>query len=160
MQTTRGRNFGGSRSSNGGRTANWNGRKTSTKRTTGTNVASGYKNLCTNFERKINSFRTLCNQVKGTARAGRPSPTTLNSFCNWINKGAVIQCCTPAQVSRWARAKNKNFNTKTATPASCKNVLAAKFGKSTIKAVAKTKTGTFMVATSPTFKGKKFCFPK
>lgn len=158
MPTTRGRNFSGSRSSFGSCTTNWGGSESTTK--TGTNVASGYKNICNNFEQKIDSFKTLCNQVKGPASAGRPTTSTLNSFCNWINKGAVIQCCTAAQVSRWARTANKNFNTKTATTASCKTVLAAKFGKSTIKAVAKTKTGSFMVATSPTCKGKKFCFPK
>jgi hypothetical protein len=158
MPTTRARKYSGTRTSYGNTTSNWGVTRNTTKTTA--NVASGYKNLCSNFEQKINSFKTLCNQVKGPARAGRPTASTLNSFCNWINKGAVIQCCTPAQVSRWAVSKNKNFNPQTASPASCKNVLAAKFGKSTIKAVAKTKTGSFMVATSPTCKGKKFCFPK
>ncbi len=151
MPNTTGRNYNGS-------TSSWGASNTGTKTTK--NVASGYKNICNNFEQKINSFKTLCNQVKGTAKAGRPTASTLNSFCNWINKGAVVQCCTPAQVSRWASSKNKTFNTKTASPASCKNILAAKFGKSTIKAVAKTKSGSFMVVTSPTCKGKKFNFPK
>jgi len=153
MPTTRGNSFTGSRSSFGTRTSNWGANKK-------TNVATGYKTLCNNFEQKINSFKTLCNQVKGPARSGRPTTGTLNSFCNWINKGAIVQCCTKAQVSRWANSKNKTFNTKSASPTECKNILAAKFGKSTIKAVAKTKTGSFMVATSPTCKGKKFCFPK
>ena len=77
-----------------------------------------------------------------------------------VNKGAVIQMCTPAQVSRWAKLTNQNFTSRTANPTSCKSVLCAKFGKSTIKAVARTKSGSFMVATSPVSNGKKFCFPK
>ncbi len=134
-------------------------RKT-TKRITSTGCASGYKGCWTNFERKINSYKTLWNQTKGNATCVRPTPTTLNSFANWINKGAIIQTCTSAQVSRWARSKNKNFNTHNPTPTACKNVLTAKFGKTTIKAVARTKSGSFMVATMPTWKGKSFCFPR
>lgn len=139
--------------------SNWTkpGRKTS--KTSVTGCASGYKGCCTTFENKINSFRTLCNQTKGKASFGRPSTATLNTFSNWINKGAVIQTCSATQVSRWARAKNKTFDNKTASPATCKNVLTAKFGKSTIKAVARTKSGSFMVVTSPTCKGKVFNFP-
>lgn len=121
---------------------------------------SGYKGCCTSFANKINSFKTLFNQTKGPAKCTRPSPTTLNTFANWINKGAVIQTCSKAQISKWAKSTNKIFNTKTASPTSCKNVLTAKFGKSTIKAVCCTKTGSFMVATSPTVNGKRFCFPK
>lgn len=123
-------------------------------------TASGYKSCQTTFANKVQSFKMLMNQTTGPAKCGRPSPTTLNSFANWINKGAVVQTCTKAQVSRWAKSKNKSFNTRTASPATCKNVLAAKFGKSTIKAVASTKTGSFMVVTAPTLKGKQFCFPK
>ena len=123
-------------------------------------TASGYKSCQTTFANKVQSFKMLMSQTTGPAKAGRPSTSTLNSFANWINKGAVVHTCTKAQVSRWAKSKNKSFNTRTASPATCKNVLAAKFGKSTIKAVACTKTGSFMVVTSPTCKGKTFCFPK
>jgi len=132
-----------------------------TKRTgTSTGTASGYKSCQTTFANKVQSFKVLVNQTTGPAKGGRPSTSTLNSFANWINKGAVIQTCTKAQVSRWAKSKNKSFNSRTASPATCKNVLAAKFGKSTIKAVACTKSGSFLVVTSPTCNGKKFCFPK
>lgn len=123
-------------------------------------TASGYKSCQTTFANKVQSFKMLMSQTTGSAKCGRPTPTTLNSFANWINKGAVVQTCTKAQVSRWAKSKNKSFNTRDASPTTCKNVLSAKFGKSTIKAVCCTKTGSFMVVTAPTCKGKKFCFPK
>ncbi len=89
-------------------------------------------------------------------------PTTLNTFANWINKGAIVQTVSAAQVKRWARTTGKTYNTYTGTPSPtwCKNVLWKKFGKNTIKMVAHTKTGSFMVATTPTVQGKAFCFPK
>lgn len=122
-------------------------------------VPTAWKGCSNTFQNKINSFKTLFNQTKGPAKFGRPSPTTLNSFANWINKGAIVQTCTAAQVARWAKATRKNFGSKTSTPTTCRNVLWAKFGKNTIKAVAKTKSGSFMVATAPVFHGKPFCFP-
>ena len=127
---------------------------------TGSGTPSGYKGCCTNFNTKIQSFKTLIGQTTGAARFTRPSPAILNNFANWVNKGNIIQICSKAQVSRWAKACRKNFNTRDATPTTCKNVLAAKFGKSAIKAVARTKTGSFMVVTSPTLKGRTFAFPK
>ena len=51
-----------------------------------------------------------------------------------------------------------NF-TKT-SPTSCKTVLQAKFGKTCIKAVCRNKTGSFLVATMPTVKGKTFNISK
>lgn len=123
-------------------------------------TSSAHRTCSRTFANKIQSFKTLFNQTTGTAKGSRPSPTTLNTFANWVNKGAVIQTVTCAQVARWAKTTNKNFSTKTATPSTCKNVLCAKFGKSAIKAVAKSKTGSFMVATSPTVGGRTFCFPK
>lgn len=131
-----------------------------TKRTGTTGTASGYKSCQTTFANKVQSFKMLMNQTTGAATRSRPTPTTLNSFANWINKGAVVQTCTKAQVSRWAKSTNKSWNNTIASPTTCKNVLSAKFGKSTIKAVCCTKTGSFMVVTSPTCNGKKFCFPK
>ena len=129
-------------------------------RETGSSTPSGYKGCCTNFHTKIQSFKTLIGQTTGAARFTRPSPTVLNNFANWVNKGNIIQICSKAQVSRWAKTCQKNFNTRDATPTTCKNVLAAKFGKTAIKAVARTKTGSFMVVTSPTLKGRTFAFPK
>jgi hypothetical protein len=127
---------------------------------TGTNVPPAYRNWNNNFQNKITSFRTLYNQTWGPAKYSRPSVATLNTFTNWINKGAIVQICTPTQVAKWAKMTKHSFNTRTATPTSCKSVLFKKFGKSTIKAVARTKSGSFMVATSPIYKGKPFCFPK
>ncbi len=144
--------------------------RTTTTRTTGTwgnrtkknvvNVPTSHKNVSKSFQGKIDSYKMLYKQTCGTAKHHRPSPTILNTFANWINKGAVVQTVTCSQVAKWAKADNKNFNTRNPTVASCKNVLTAKFGKSTIKCCARTKTGGFMIATTPTWKGKPFCFPK
>jgi hypothetical protein len=146
-----------------GYTKNW-GRTGTTKRTkqrtnTG-NVPPQWKHCSDTLVRKINSYRTLYNQTKGPARFDRPTPATINSFANWIGKGATIQTVTTNQISRWARTTRKNFNTRTPTPNACKNILWAKFGRNTIKAVARTKTGSFMVATAPVVNGKPFFFPK
>jgi hypothetical protein len=135
------------------------GRKT--KRSSPTVSASPkYRNVCTDFAGKISSYKTLYNQTRGPAKHTRPTPQTLHTFASWINRGAIIQTCTTAQLSRWARTKKVNFNTRQPTTAGCRNVLSKTFGKTTIKAVARTKTGSFMVATSPTWKGKSFHFPK
>ncbi len=122
-------------------------------------VPAGYKACNNAFVNKISSYKTLYKQTFGPAKFSRPSPTTLNSFANWINKGAVVQMVTKAQVSRWAKATKKGFNVRSATPTTCKNVLCAKFGKTTIKAVCGSKSGSFMVATSPTVSGRPFWFP-
>ncbi len=144
--------IGGSKKSTG---------RSSNKRSGGSSIGStAYRTCCNSFEQKIDSYKTLCEQTRGAGSAGKPTPATLNSFANWINKGAIVQTCTPTQVSRWARAKNKNFNPRNPSPTSCKNVLTAKFGRTTIKAVARTKSGQFMVATTPTVKGRSFCFPQ
>jgi len=127
---------------------------------TATPTPVAYKSVSNCIQGKITSYKTLYSQTHGPARCPRPSPTVLNTFSNWIDKGAIIQTCTTAQVARWARTTNKNFNTHKCTPVTCKNVLTAKFGKSTIKAVARTKSGSFMVATTPTVKGHNFSFPK
>ncbi len=154
-----------SSSSSGSTGMGWGSRSTSSKRKTsgghtGSGAASGYKSCCTAFNNKIQSFKTLMGQTTGAARHTRPSTGTLNSFANWINKGAIIQTVSTAQVSRWAKACRKNFTSRSATPTTCKTVLCAKFGKTAIKAVARTKTGSFMIATTPTINGKQFCFPK
>ncbi len=154
-----GSGFGGWGQPSGGYKKN-NNRKNN-KRSGGSNTgSSAYRTCCTTFEKKISSYKTLCDQTRGPAGANRPTPTTLNSFANWINKGAVVQTVSKAQVSRWARTTNKNFNPRNPSPTACKNVLAAKFGRATIKAVACSKSGSFIVATNPTVNGRSFCFPK
>ena len=144
----------------GGGSKKSTGRKSNKKSGNSSTGTSAYKSCCNTFENKINSYKTLCAQARGPASAGRPTPTTLNSFANLINKGAIVQTVSKAQVSRWARTTNKNFNPQNPSPTACKTVLAAKFGRSCIKAVAKTKSGSFMVATTPTVNGRTFCFPQ
>ncbi len=149
--------FSGSAASFGtsGKSTAKRGKVTATKA-----IPAAYKSVSNSFQGKINSYKTLFNQTWGQAKHARPSTAVLNNFSNWVNKGAVVQTCTCAQVSRWANATNKTFTSRNATPAACKNVLNAKFGKNTIKAVARTKTGGFMVATSPVVRGRVFNFPK
>lgn len=149
-----------------GRSGNfgWHGASTAnkgpkTKSTPFVAVPSAWKGCSNTLWNKINSFKTLYNQTKGPAKYGRPSTTTLNTFTNWINKGAIIQTVSCAQVARWSKFTKKSFNSRTPTPMACKTVLCAKFGKSSIKAVARTKSGSFMVVTSPMAKGRPFCFP-
>lgn len=148
--------FGGWGNSSGRMTT---GRKT--KKVTSVTAASPkYRQVCNEFACKISSYKMLYNQTRGPARYTRPTPQMLNTFANWVNKGAIIQTCTPAQLAKWARTNNMHFNNRQPTTASCKNILSRKFGKNVIKAVARTKSGSFMVATSPTWKGKTFHFPK
>ncbi|MHC5109764.1 MAG: hypothetical protein ACYTHJ_07800 [Planctomycetota bacterium] len=122
-------------------------------------IPRSYKNVNQCFQGKIDSFKTLYQQTCGSARYPRPKTSVLNSFANWINKGAVIQTVSCAQLAKWAKSNNANWNNSNPTTMACKNVLTKKFGKSPIKACARTKTGGFMVATSPTWKGKTFRFP-
>ena len=146
--------------------AGWGGKSTSVgvdvsvKPKSGVKVAPNYRACSNTFQDKIHSFKTLFGQTCGSATKPRPTTAVLNTFANWINKGAIVQTCTTAQVTRWARSCKKNFNARTGTPTTCRNILTTTFGKNTIKAVARTKTGSFMVATMPTWKGKPFCFPK
>ena len=120
------------------------------------NAASGYAGIWNTLNCKIASYKTLCAQTTGTAKCSRPTQATLNSFSKWIEKGAVIHKVSPTQVRRWSKTTNQ-FKTSS----SAKTALASCFGKSTIKAVACDKSGSFMVACSPTWKGgKKFNFPR
>lgn len=116
---------------------------------------SSYMNLKNCFQQKINSYRTLVSQTQGASGAGRPSPATLNSFANWINKGCVIHKVSSAQISRWSPSGKK-----CSTPSTAKTILYSKFGKSPIKAVCKSKGGSFLVATTPTYRGRSFKFPR
>jgi hypothetical protein len=155
-------NTGWSKTGNWNKTGNWSKQSNTWKRkdVPATGVPAEYKTCYDDFATKINSYRMLCNQTRGPAKFDRPSPTTLHTFANWVNKGAIVQTVRPAQVWRWAKTTGKHFNVNTPSTASCKNVLCAKFGKNTIKAVTRTKTGSFMVATTPTVNGRHFWFPK
>ncbi len=142
------------------RTEMWQKTANRTKGTYGTRtVPAQWKTCNTSFGNKINSYKTLYNQTQGTAKYTRPTPGILNTFANWINKGACIQTVSCTQVAKWGRPTKWNFNTRNPNMTTCKSILWNKFGKSTIKAVARTKTGGYMVATTPTYKGKPFNFP-
>jgi len=138
-----------------GYTAGTTTRKTTTRKGPAAKAAApGYQNVNSAFEWKVRSFRTLWDQTRGPAKYGRPSPATLKTFANWINKGAYVWRVTNTQVNKWCKT-NQQYKTGT----SVKTVLGGKFGKSTIKAVACDKSGGFIVATAPTYKGKPFNFP-
>ena len=126
--------------------------------TTPTKCATGYAGTFRMFEQKINSYKTLYNQTRGVAKFDRPTTATLNTFANWVGKGANVYTITTTQLNRWAGVTRTKYDwTK---PTSCRNFLYNKFGKTTIKAIAKSKNGQYMVACSPTFKGKPFMFPQ
>ncbi len=131
-----------------------NNSRTSSSRKT-TRCAPGYQSVFNNIDQKISSYRTLANQTCGSASYKRPSPTTLSSFANWVNKGAIVHCCSANQISRWCKQQ-----TPSNSPTAAKNALTKRFGSSTIKAVCCDKTGKYLIATSPTWKGKPFNFPK
>jgi hypothetical protein len=114
-----------------------------------------YRTVTNTFKWKISSYQTLWKQIQGPAKYHRPSPVALNSLAKWVDKGAVIQTVTNAQLKRWSRT-NKTFT----SPTSAKKVLFNKFGKAPIKAIYCDKGGNFLVATSPTFNGKQFKFPR
>ncbi|MCP4251618.1 MAG: hypothetical protein GY778_31660 [bacterium] len=117
-------------------------------------VAPGYRQVNNTFACKVQSFKTLWEQTKGAPSKTRPTPATLKSFTNWINKGANVYRVTNTQIKKWCNI-TQNYKTN----ASVKNALCGKFGKSTIKAVCSAKSGGYIVATAPTWKGKSFKFP-
>lgn len=150
---------GGSSWRSAGRTTTTSTRQSSSgKSRKTTSCAPGYSGVYNNFQTKMNSYRTLANQTRGTSSGSRPSPATLKSFGNWIEKGANIHTISTAQLKRWCGKTNSNkWNWN--SPTSTKNFLWSKFGKGCIKAVAKGKTGSFIVATASNWKGKSFNFP-
>lgn len=111
-----------------------------------------YASVRSQFQSKMNYYKTLCAQTSGGASKGRPTPTQLNQFSKWIEKGAVIQNVSNTQLNRWA-GKSRNW-----TVGAAKTTLTSKWGRSCIKAVAPSKTGGFIVATTPTRNGKSFRF--
>ncbi|MCK4658279.1 MAG: hypothetical protein KAV82_02050 [Phycisphaerae bacterium] len=139
-------------------TGTWNSARSASARKTTKPVTSSrtnYTTLKNNFQQKITSYRTLYGQVQGASGAGRPSAATLNTFANWVNKGAVVYKISTAQINRWSET-----NKKCTTATTARNVLCNKFGKMPIKAVCKTKSGSYLVATASTYRGKTFKFPR
>lgn len=136
-------------------------RSASKTRKTGTTNTAQYRTVGSTFAKKIDSYKMLYAQTQGAAgKWDRPTPTTLNTMANWISKGAVIHNVSPTLIARWARACDVRFDTRNPSLTACKNVLWAKYNKNVIKAVALSKNGTFMVATSPTWNGRAFSFPR
>lgn len=170
MATTwRGRSYTSSRPSFGGYSSyspqsSWglSSRRSSQAKRAGSSSTQGsaYRSVYNQFQNKIESYKTLCTQAQGTGKYGRPSPAVLHSFAKWIEKGAIVQTVSVAQVARWARLRNKSFNSRNPSVAACRTVLASRFGKGLIKAVARTKSGSFMVATPATWQGRAFNFPR
>ena len=143
--------------SGGGYGKNWaSPTGTYTRKATGQagTIARGYGQIGWMFENRARSFRMLWDQTRGACKYKRPTPTTLKTFSNWINKGAYVWKVTNNQINKWCHT-NQKFN----TCASVKTVLGNKFGKTTIKAVTFDKSGNYLVATAPTYKGKPFCWP-
>jgi len=105
------------------------------------------------FSTVRNNFKNKINAYSGGSNKQGPTPSQLNTFGRWIEKGARLQKVTPTQLNRWAGTSRRNW-----TPTAAKNCLASKWGKSCIKAVTNNKTGGFLVATSSTRKGKPFRF--
>jgi hypothetical protein len=104
------------------------------------------------LQNKVNAYKTLMAQTTGTPSRNRPTPTQINTFAKWIDKGAVLHNVTNAQLNRWAG------KTKTWTTGSAKSTLVSKYGKNAIKFVAPNKTGGWLVATPSTYRGKPFKF--
>ena len=130
-------------------------KKSNKKNWSASSSSTSYRSVNDVFKNKISSYQTLWKQTKGPAIYSRPSPTVLNSFARWIDKGAMIHTVSSAQIARWSKT-SKKYTTAT----SVKNALCTKFGKTYIKAVTRDKSGKFLVATPQMWKGKTFKFPR
>ena len=136
-------------------TRNATGRRTSTSSySSTTRPAPGYTSVYNNFNNKISSYKFLTAQTTGTAKSQRPTAASLNSFGKWIEKGAIVHRVSGTQLRKWSHT-TQQFK----TTASAKNCIQNRFGKGPIKAVIPNKTGGFLVATAPVWKGKSFKFP-
>ena len=128
--------------------------KTTTNYYKTTGAARGYNQIYYTFENRYRFYRMLWDQTRGACKGNRPSPATLKNFANWVNKGAYVWKVTNKQIAKWC---NTNPNMKSCT--TVKNALCNRFGKNTIKAVTWNKSGGYLVATAPTYRGKPFKFP-
>ena len=117
-----------------------------------TSKKTTYTSVRTNCQKKIEAFRTIINNAAPSSAKSGATATQLNSFSKWIDKGAIVQNVSNTQLNRWA-GKTRKW-----TVGAAKTTLSGKFGKSAIKAVAPSKTGGFIVATSAIVKGRSFSF--
>ncbi len=111
-----------------------------------------YQTVRSTITNKINAYKCLYGQTSGGVTKHRPTPTQLNSFSKWIDKGAVVHNVTAIQLNRWSGVK-KNWTSSTA-----KTWLSSNYGKTCIKAVVNNKNGGFLVATTAQYKNKPFKF--
>ena len=133
------------------RKTNWPSYRTNPKMRSGLNWQ--YGPVRTNLQNKINAYRTLYAQCNVTGPY-KPSPTTINKFANYVNKGYMLHKISGTQIAKWDKKHNPSWTITWAT-----KCLKAKYGAA-IKALFPTGNGrTYMVATSPTWKGKPFKFP-
>lgn len=136
----------GSWTSNGA-SKSWRSSKSS--KSSSKSGSTNYRTVCANFNRKIESYRTLCTQATGPASRHRPTPAALNSLGKWIDKGAIICRVSSSKMQRW-----NHGNGQIRSSASAKSVLISRFGRGAIKAVTLDKSGSFLVACAPMWKGK------
>ena len=112
-----------------------------------------YGPVRTTLENKINAYRYLYAQCQTTGQY-KPSPAVINRFANLVNKGATIHKVSGVAIARWYKNMKPTYTASWATKG-----LKWKYGAA-IKAVWPTGNGrTYMVATSPNYKGKPFRFP-
>ena len=129
--------------------------KSSYSRAPSASKGTTYRGVTNAIKNKISSYQTLVKQSQGPKKGGAPSPAKLYTLARWVDKGAVIQTVSKAQIQRWSKTARS-----ITSPAGAKTVLAKKFGKSPIKAVCVGRGSNFIVATSPTVKGKMFKLPR
>ena len=116
-----------------------------------TSKKTTYSSVRSNFQNKMNYYKVLWGQTSSVAGSKhRPTPTQLNTFSKWIDKGASIQNISPTMLNRWA-GKQRDW-----TVTAAKQQLTSKYGKNCIKAVAWNKSGGCIVATSSMRGGKTF----
>ena len=106
-----------------------------------------------NLQNRITAYRTLYAQCNTTG-PHKPSPATITKFTNYVNKGYMLHKVSGTQIAKWYKDQKPTWTSNWAT-----KCLKHKYGQA-IKGVFPTGNGrTYMVATSPMFKGKPFKFP-
>jgi len=148
----------GTRSASSGtsrtRSAASSGSRTGASQATRSTRTSGstYTTVRNQLDKQIDSLRTLKAQTQGPAGKGRPTPATINKFANVVTGGGIVRQATTQAIQRTARWTKPCNSATTALKA-----LRSKFG-ATIKAVAPSKNGGWLIAASPTWKGRPFSF--
>ncbi len=120
-----------------------------------TGRTKNYTAVRNDIQCKINSFRCLYAQTNIAGR-NKPSPAILNKFSNLVSKGAVVHKVSGSTIAKWNKNKTQS---PSFTMSWAMKGLKSKYGAA-VKAVCPTGNGRqFLVATTPTFKGKTVKFP-